>query len=77
MHSQQAELREVGEDLAGEDPLLEPVPDLVEHVLAHELPHGVPDGALFVVEQGVEPQVVERVERGQVGGSRHVRVQDL
>ena len=70
MHSEQAELRELLEDLAREDALLEPVADLVEHVVAHELPDGVANRTLLVVEEGVDREVVERVE----GGGRSVVV---
>ncbi len=71
MHSEQAQLRELLEDLAREDPLLEPVADLVEHVVAHELPDGVANRTLLVVEEGVDPEVVERVEGGTLGRGRH------
>ena len=62
MHPEEAELRELLEDLAREDALLEPVADLVEDVVAHELAHGVADRALLVVEERVDREVVERVE---------------
>ena len=72
MHSEQAQLRELLEDLAREDALLEPVADLVEHVVAHELPDGVANRTLLVVEEGVDPEVVERVEGGgTLGRGRH------
>ena len=62
------------EELAREVALLEPVADLVEHVVAHELPHRVPDRPLLVVEEGVDREEVERVDRLGLGrGRRHAR----
>ena len=44
-------------------------------MFAHELAHGVPDRTLLVVEEGVEREIVERVERGAVGGrGRHAHI---
>ena len=72
MHAEEAELRELGEDLAREDALLEPVADLVEDVVAHELPDGVANRAFLVVEEGIDREVVERVEGGgTLGRGRH------
>ena len=71
VHPEQTELRELLEDLAREDAFLEPVPDLVEDVVAHELPDRVANRALLVVEQCVDCEVVERVESGTLGGRRH------
>ena len=71
MHPEETELREFPEDLAREDALLEPVADVVEDVVAYELAHGVADRALLVVEEGVDREVVERVEGGTLGGGRH------
>ena len=44
VHPEEPELGQLGRELAREDPLLEPVADVGEHVLAHELPHRVADG---------------------------------
>ena len=75
MHPEEAEARQLLHDLARQDPLLEPVADVRQYAVAHELPDGVADCALLVVEQGVERQEVERVERGRrVGCRRHGRV---
>ena len=72
MHAQEAELRELGEDLAREDALFEPVADLVEDVVAHELADGVANRAFLVVEEGIDREVVERVEGGgTLGRGRH------
>ena len=71
MHPEEAELRELLEDLAREDALLEPVADVLEDVVAHELAHGVADRALLVVEERVDREVVERVEGGALGRGRH------
>ena len=49
----------------GQDALLEPVADLRHDLLADELPHRVADRLLLVVEQGVDREEVERVERGE------------
>src|SRR6185503_4264242 len=71
VHAEEAELPELLDQLAREDPLLEPVADLGEHALAHELADGVPDRLLLVVEEGVEPEEVARVEHGLVRGDGH------
>ena len=63
VHSEEPELRELLDDLAREDPLLEPVADLREHVLPHECADRVTDRPLLLVEEGVEGEEVERVER--------------
>ena len=68
MHPEQPELRELLDQLAREDPLLEPVADVREHALAHELAHGVADRALLVDEQRVDGEEVERVEGGGLLG---------
>ena len=74
MHPEEAELRELGEELAREVALLEPVADLVEDVVADELAHGVADRPLLVVEERVDVEEVERVERGPIGvGYGHAR----
>ena len=69
MHPEEPELRELLDELAREDPLLEPVADLGQNALADELPHGVADRPLLVVEERVEREEVERVERGRCGRS--------
>ena len=68
VHAEEAELRELRHHLSRQDALLEPVADLGQHLLADELPHRVPDRLLLVVEQRVDREEVEGVERGQ-GGS--------
>ncbi len=55
-------MREFLEELAREDPLLEPVSDVGQDVLAHELSHRVANSPLFVVEERVDRQEVEWVE---------------
>ena len=64
MHPVEAELRELRDQLAREHTLLEPIAHLRQDALAHELPHGVTNRPLLVVEQRVEGEEVERVERG-------------
>ena len=49
--------------LAREDALLEPVADLGHDLLADELPHGVANRLLLVVEERIDREEVERVER--------------
>ncbi len=72
MHPQQAQPRQLAEQLAREDSLLEPVAHLGEDALAHELAHGVADRPLFVVEQAVDVEQVVRVERATGRGrGRH------
>ena len=71
VHSEQAELRELLEDLPREDTLLEPVADFVEDVVADELPHGVADRPLLVVEKRVDREEVERVESRALCRGRH------
>ena len=68
---EEAELAELRDQLSRKDPLLEPVADLGQHVLAHECAHGVPDRTFLVVEQGVDREEVERVERGLLLGYGH------
>ena len=62
VHPVEPELRELREELAGEDSLLEPVPYLGQHVLADKLPNGVADRALLVVEERVDCEEIEWVE---------------
>ena len=73
MHPEEAELAELRDQLARQDPLLEPVADVGQDALPHELAHGVPDRPLLVVEQRVEGEEVERVERGLRVGDGHRR----
>ena len=63
VHAEEAELRQLGVDLAREDALLEPLADLREHTFADELPHGVADRALLVRQQRVDREEVARVQR--------------
>ena len=71
VHPEEPELAELRDQLAREDPLLEPVADLGEDVLADELPHRVANRPLLVVEEGVDREVVERVESRELGRRRH------
>ena len=72
VHPEEAELRELLDHLAREDAPLEPVADLGHDLLADELAHRVADRLLLVVEQRVDREEVERVERGQrVGRDGH------
>ena len=71
MHAEEAELAELRHQLAREDPLLEPVADVGQHLLADEGAHRVADRPLLVVEEGVDPEEVERVERGLLLGHGH------
>ena len=70
VHPEEAELRKLLDHLAGQDALLEPVADLGHDLLADELPHRVADRLLLVVEQGVDREEVERVERNGLLGGR-------
>src|SRR5215218_10716146 len=54
--------------------VLEPVPDLRQDALAYEAPDGVADGALLVVQQRVEREEVERVERLRLRGDGHALI---
>ena len=51
MHPEEAELAELADQLARQDPLLEPVADVGQDLLAHEGAHGVADRPLLVVEE--------------------------
>ena len=73
MHPEEAELAELGDQLARQDSLLEPVADVGQDVLAHEGADGVADRLLLVVEEGVDREEVERVERGRLLGHGHAR----
>ena len=71
VHAEETELRELGDHLAREDALLEPVSDLGQDLLADELPHGVADRLLLLVEERVDREEVEWVESGRGGGRGH------
>ena len=72
VHPEQAQLRQLAEQLAREDPLLEPVAHVGEDTLADEPPDGVADRPLLVVEQAVDVEKVVRVERATgLGRGRH------
>jgi hypothetical protein len=71
VHAEEPELRELGDDLAGKDALLEPVADVGHDLLADELPHSVADRLLLVVEEGVDREEVMGVERGKHGSCGH------
>jgi len=71
MHPEETELRELLKDLPREDPLLEPVADVIENVVADELPHRVADRPFLVVEKRVDCEEVERVESRTLGRGRH------
>ena len=60
------------DDVAGQDPLLEPVADVGQDPLADEAANGVADRPLLVVEQSVDVEKVVRVERASgLGRGRH------
>jgi hypothetical protein len=71
VHPEEPELAELRDQLAREDPLLEPVADVRQDLLADEGANGVADRALFVVEQPVDREEVERVKRGRLLGHGH------
>ena len=71
VHAEETELCELGDHLAREDALLEPVSDLGEDLLADELPHGVADRLLLLVEERVDREEVEGVESWRGGGRGH------
>jgi hypothetical protein len=73
VHPEEAELAELRHQLAWEDALLEPVTDVGQHLLADEAADGVANGPLLLVEQGVDCEEVERVERGLLLGHGHAR----
>src|SRR5215218_9131914 len=74
VHAEEAELRELLRQLAGEDRGLEPVADLGQDALAHELPHGVADRPLLVVQQRVDREEVTRVERCLLRRRDHAQI---
>ena len=80
VHPEEAELRELPDHLARQHAALEPVADLGHDLLADELAHGVADRPLLVVEERVDREEVERVERcgllGRRGGHGNLRVVD-
>jgi hypothetical protein len=73
VHPEEAELAELGDQLAREDALLEPVADVGQHLLPHEGPHGVADRLLLVVQERVDREEVERLERGLLLRDGHRR----
>ena len=56
-------LTDLGDQLPGEDALVEPLPDLRQHPLAHPPAHGVANHPLLVAQQRVEIQRVVGSER--------------
>ena len=70
VHPEQAELRQLRDDLAGQDPLLEPVAHVRQDPFAHELAHRVANRAFLVVEQCIQSQKIVWIEhgRGAAGG---------
>jgi hypothetical protein len=72
VHPEEAEPRQLAEQLPRQDSLLEPVADLGKDALADELADGVADRPLLVVEQAVDVEKVVRVERASgLGRGRH------
>ena len=74
VHPEQAELRKLLRELAGHDPLLEPLADVRKDLLAHELADGVADRPLLVVEKRVDREEVERVERRRLRRGGHAPI---
>ena len=74
VHPEQAEPRELGDQLGGKLAALEPLADVRLDLLRDELAHGVADRALLVGEEGVEREEVARVELGLLRGRRHGRI---
>src|SRR5262249_17505851 len=70
MHSEESELRQFGDDLAGKHPALEPVADLGNDAFADELADRVADRALLVVEECVDGEIVEGIQSGRCCGWR-------
>src|SRR5262249_10368465 len=70
-HSEEAELRELADQLLREGAALEPVGDVRQDLLAHELAHGVAERALLVVEEPVESEEVERIDCRNLRRRRH------
>ena len=71
VHAEEAERRDLLDELARQDALLEPLADVRHDALLDELPHGVADRALLVFEQRVDGEEVTRIERG-VGRRCHI-----
>ncbi len=71
VHSEQTELAELPDQLAREPSGLEPVADVWQHPRPDELANGVANRALLVVEQRVDREVVERIERRPFRRRRH------
>jgi hypothetical protein len=71
VHPEQAEPRELRDQLGRDLAALEPLADVRLHLLRDEPAHGVADGALLVGEEGVDREKVETVDLGFAGGRRH------
>src|SRR5262249_46711379 len=74
VHPEEAETRELRDQLRRKLAALEPLADIRLHLLRDELAHGVADGALLVGEEGVEREEVARVELRLLRGRRHSRI---
>src|ERR1700760_4652750 len=71
MHPEEAEARQLGDQLQRKLALLEPLPDVRLDLFRDELAHGVADRALLVGKKGVEREEVARVELGLLCSRRH------
>src|SRR5260221_14153275 len=76
MHAIEAELAELGEQLARQDPLLEPFTHIRSDLFSDELADGVADRFLLVVEERVEREEVEGVGRLGLGWCSHGFLRD-
>ncbi len=74
VHPEQAEPRELRDQLGGKLALLEPLADVRLDLLRDELAHRVADRALLVGEEGVDREEVERIDLGPLRGRRHSRI---
>ena len=65
VHSEQAESRQLGNQVEGKLAAFEPLADVRLDLLGDELAHGVADRPLLVGEQRVDREEVERVDRAR------------
>src|SRR4029079_11742942 len=71
VHAEEAQPRELGDQLGGQLAALEPLADIRLDLLRDELAHRVADRPLLVGEKDVEREKVARVELRLLRGRRH------
>lgn len=63
MHAEDAQISKLADKFSRKRVTLEPLGDVRQNAIAHEGAHGVPEHSLFVFEQSIDVQEVERTRR--------------